>query len=228
MTNKRIFEIDFLKATAIILMVIFHIVYDLNEFVGIGLDYTTGFWYWVGKISVLLFIFLAGINSGFSKRPIKRGTIVLGFGIVITIVTFVFLRDEYVRFGILHFLGVCMILFPYLKKLNNGILLIIAIAIIVSVNLSNVLAETSIITFFKDIFGGVPTIDYYPLFPYISAFIFGILAYKIFYYKRVSILNLYLKNRAIYMVSKYSLFIYLIHQFIIIGIIFLFKFLLDS
>jgi len=227
MPNKRIFEIDFLKATAIIMMVIFHIVYDLNEFIGIEVNYSTGFWHWFGRIAAFLFILLAGINSGFSNNPTKRGIIVLGFGVCVTMVTFIFLRNEYVRFGILHFLGVSMIASSYLKRINNWVLLIIATAIILSVNFGSILTGTNPLIFFENIFGGT-SIDYYPLFPYISLFIFGILAYKIFYYKRNSILNLNLKNKAIYLISKYSLFIYLIHQPIIIGVIFLFKFILNN
>ena len=43
MGNRRIWELDFFRAIAIILMVIFHIVYDLNEFVGLDIDYLSGF-----------------------------------------------------------------------------------------------------------------------------------------------------------------------------------------
>lgn len=220
MIDKRIFEIDFLKVTALIMMIVFHIVYDLNEFVGINIDYRVGFWYWIGKIAALLFIFLAGINSCFSSRPIKRGITVFLCGIGITIVTFIFLRGEYVRFGILHFLGVCILISPYLKKLNNWILLLIAVSIIMLVNF-DVLSNTNLIILLRNIFGGRPSIDYYPLFPYLSVFIFGIIAYKIFYCRKESIINWYSRSKILYMISKYSLSIYLIHQPIILGMIYL-------
>ncbi|KJS18854.1 MAG: hypothetical protein VR72_21100 [Clostridiaceae bacterium BRH_c20a] len=58
-------------------MATFHMVFDLNEFVGIDIDYLTGFWYWEGKASALTFIFLAGVRSGFGKNTVKRGIKIL-------------------------------------------------------------------------------------------------------------------------------------------------------
>jgi uncharacterized membrane protein len=223
MINKRVFEMDLFKTIALILMIIFHIVYDLNEFAHISLDYSSGFWYYVGKISAFLFIFIAGINSGFSHRPIKRGIVVFSFGIIVTIITYIFMKDLYVRFGILHFLGVSMLFYPLLKRVNNLILFMLAILIIIVSNIG-ILDEISIITFLRNIFGGM-SIDYYPLFPYLSIFIFGVLLYKLFYYKRKSIFNLDVKSELLYFISKYTLVIYLIHQPVILGIIFVFKYI---
>jgi uncharacterized membrane protein len=221
MKNKRIFEIDFFKVIALIFMIVFHTIYDLNEFVNIDLDYTSGLWHYIGKISVLLFIFLAGINSGFSHKPIKRGIMVFSCGMIVTFTTFIFMNDLYVRFGILHFLGVCMILFPLLKRINNVILFLIAILIIVLSNIG-ILDEIALIVFLKNTFGDM-SIDYYPLFPYLSIFISGILTYKLIYYKRKSILKLNIQSKLLYILSKYSLLIYLTHQLIILGIIFIFS-----
>jgi len=58
MENRRIFEIDLLRTVAIILMIIFHIIYDLNEFAGIDINYKSGFWYWEGRVAALIFIFI--------------------------------------------------------------------------------------------------------------------------------------------------------------------------
>lgn len=120
MENRRIWEIDFLRAIAIILMATFHTVFDLKEFVGLDINYLSGFWYWESKASALMFIFFAGISSGFSKNTVKRGIKVLAFAIGITFVTYIFFREQYIRFGILHLLGTGMILFPLLKKMNNN------------------------------------------------------------------------------------------------------------
>jgi uncharacterized membrane protein len=225
MPNKRIFEIDLLKSVALILMILFHIIYDLNEFVSINLDYSSGFWYYVGRISAFLFIFLAGINSGFSHSPIKRGIVVFSFGIIVTITTYIFMKDLYVRFGILHFLGISMFLYPLFRKTNNFILFLLALLIIIVSNVG-LLDKMNLIVFLEGIFGGM-SIDYYPLFPYLSIFIFGVLTYKLFYYKRKSIFNLNIKSKLVCFISKYSLIIYLIHQPIILGIIFLSKYIIN-
>lgn len=224
MDSRRIWEIDFLRALAIILMIIFHTVFDLN-FVGINLDYQSGFWYWEGKISALIFLFLAGISSGFSKSTIKRGIKVILFGMAITFVTYIFFKEQYIRFGILHLLGTGMILFPLLKKMNNIFLFLSALIIAcLALPLKHVLVETSILLPLGIMNSGFTSFDYYPVVPYFSVFILGILVYKAYYYKRQSIFHFKYENKFILMISKNSLAIYLIHQPLIIVIMLIARF----
>lgn len=224
MGNKRIWEIDFLRAGAIILMVVFHLIFDLNEFVGINIDYLNGFWYWEGKISALIFIFLAGISSGFSKNNMKRGIIVLAFAMVITLVTYILYKDQYIIFGILHFLAVCMLLYPLLQRINNIILLAMAAIIaLAAIPLKDIAIDNASLLPLGIMYKGFSTFDYYPLLPYLSVFILGILAYKTYYYKKLSLFKSYIENAFIRTVSKNSLAIYLIHQPILIGMIYLTK-----
>lgn len=224
MGNKRIWEIDFLRAGAIILMVVFHLVFDLNEFVGIKIDYLNGFWYWEGKISALIFIFLAGISSGFSKNNVKRGIIVLAFAMVVTLVTYILYKDQYIIFGILHFLAVCMLLYPLLQRINNIILLVMAAAIAFgAIPLKDIVTDNVYLLPLGITYKGFSTFDYYPLIPYLSVFILGILAYKTYYYKKLSLFKNYIENAFIRTVSKNSLAIYLIHQPMLIGMIYLTK-----
>lgn len=226
MGNRRIWEIDILRAIAIILMVIFHIVYDLNEFVGLDIDYLSGFWYWEGKTSALMFIFLAGISSGFSKNTVKRGIKVLIFAMVITLVTYIFFREQYIRFGILHLLGTSMILFPLLKKMNNILLFISAVFIVLTaISIKSILVDTSLLLPFGVMYRGFVTLDYYPISPYLSVFILGILAYKMYYYKGQSIFKFHYKNEYLSMISKSSLAIYLIHQPVLVGMAIVINFL---
>ncbi len=226
MGNRRIWEIDFLRAIAIILMVIFHIVYDLNEFLGIEADYLSGFWYWEGKTSALMFIFLAGISSGFSKNTVKRGIKILIFAMVITLVTYIFFREQYIRFGILHLLGTSMVLFPLLKKMNNVLLFISAVFIaLTSISIKSTLVDTSLLLPFGVMYRGFVTLDYYPISPYLSVFILGILAYKMYYYKGQSIFKFHYKNEYLSIISKNSLAIYLIHQPVLVGMAIMINFL---
>jgi uncharacterized membrane protein len=219
--NRRIWEIDLLRALAIILMVIFHMVFDLNQFAEMNIEYQSGFWYWEGKISALIFIFLAGISSGLSKSTVRRGIRVFLFGMALTLVTYFFFKDQYTRFGILHLLGTGMVLFPFLKRISNIVLFFSAVFIaFAAIPIKYQLADSSLLLPFGIMYRGFTTLDYYPLVPYFSVFILGILAYKIYYYKRLSIFNYYLDNKYISMISKNSLVIYLLHQPLFYAIIY--------
>lgn len=216
MENKRIFEIDLLRTIAILLMISFHIVYDLNTFAGFNISYTSKTWFLVGKISLLLFIFLSGISSTLSKNVIKNGLKVFCFGLMISIITYILFKKDYIRFGVLHFLGLCMIIYPLLKKIKKNMLLILAIlSLMLGFYFENITLNTWLFIPIGILYNGFSTLDYVPLFPYISLYILGILAGKAFYNEKKSLLKLEYDFSFIRSISKNSLLIYILHQPII-------------
>lgn len=179
MSQKRISEIDVLRTVALALMILYHFIYDLDEWTNLSIDVDTFFWFWVGKISALLFIFLSGVSSGLSKRPVKNGIKVLLWGLVITLVTRIALPEEYVRFGILHFLGTMMLIYPLLKRLPDFILLFSAVlAIGLGFFFSSQVVHTVGFLPLGLTYPGFKTMDYYPLFPYCGVTLLGILFYR--------------------------------------------------
>lgn len=223
-SGQRHGEIDVLRAAAIVLMVIFHLVYDLREFAGVNIDYQAPLWFAIGKTSALLFIFVSGLSSGFSRFPVRRGVKVLFFGMVITVVTFLFMKEEYIRFGILHFLGVTMVLSPFLSKLSSRTLWgLAACSALLGFWFADQAVGTSFLIPFGLIYEGFSSLDYYPLFPYLAVTLLGILAYRYFYAHRVkpSLFSFLLNFRLIKWLSRNSLGIYLIHQPIILFILFM-------
>ncbi|OPX87137.1 MAG: hypothetical protein A4E53_02597 [Pelotomaculum sp. PtaB.Bin104] len=229
MGNLRIWEIDLFRSMAIVLMVIFHTVVDLNRYYGTNIDYLNGFWYWEGKASALIFIFLAGLSSGFSKDNLTRGGKVLAYGMLITLLTYIFFKEQYIRFGILHLLGISMLLFPLVIKMNNLLLLICAAVIaFAAIPVQSALVNTSLLLPFGVMYRGFTTLDYYPLIPYFSVFMLGIVAYRSYYYQKRSLYRVSFNNKYITTLSKHSLAIYLIHQPVIIAIVFLYRVLTNS
>ncbi|HZK55963.1 MAG TPA: heparan-alpha-glucosaminide N-acetyltransferase [Desulfosporosinus sp.] len=216
-------EIDVLRAVAIVLMVIFHFIYDLKEFGGVSVDYQSPFWFFIGKSSALTFIFVSALSSGFSRSPVRRGLKVLFYAMVITAVTFVFMRAEYVRFGILHFLGVAMILSPLLIRLPSWSLWSLAGAsAVLGFWFKEQMLKTSLLIPFGLMYEGFASIDYYPLFPYLAVTLLGILAYRYFYAQRTEPLFLFkLKSKQIKWLSRNSLAIYLVHQPLLLLIFFI-------
>ncbi|MCO5385842.1 MAG: DUF1624 domain-containing protein [Desulfosporosinus sp.] len=220
--GKRYGEIDLLRAIAIVLMVLFHIVYDLREFAGIKINYQDPIWFLVGKTAALLFIFISGLASGFSRSPVRRGFKVLLYGMAITVATYLAMRDIYVRFGILHFLGVTMILSPLLYSLSSRMLWALAgVTALLGFWFKELVIETSLFLPFGLMYKGFGSMDYYPLFPYISVTFLGILAYRHWYDQRTEPLWAFkLDSKPILWLSRNSLMIYLVHQPLILLIIF--------
>lgn len=221
-SSRRYGEIDVLRAFAIVLMVLFHLGYDLREFLGVNLDYQALPWFMIGKASALLFIFISGLSNGFSRYPLKRGFKVLFCGLVVTIVTYVFVKEEYVRFGILHFLGVSMILYPVISRLSSPALGGLAgVFALLGFWFQGQVVGTSLFLPLGLMYDGFSSIDYYPLFPYLAVTILGILAYRSFYAQKTGPLSSFRLNfKLTKWLSKNSLRIYLIHQPIILLTIF--------
>lgn len=221
-SGQRYEEIDVLRALAIGLMVLFHLVYDLKEFAGVNIDYQAPLWFVIGKTSALLFMFISGLASGFSRSSVRRGLKVLFWGMVVTAVTYLFMKEEYVRFGILHFLGVTMILSPLIFRLSSRMLwgLVVSFALI-GFWFNGQVVGTSLFLPFGLMYDGFSSIDYYPLFPYFAVTILGILAYRRFYaQRRKSVFSFRLNSELTKWLSRNSLGIYLIHQPVILLIIF--------
>lgn len=222
MREDRIWEIDYLRTIAMSLMVLFHLIYDLDNFTSIDVDYKSTFWYWIGKTSALLFIFISGVSSGLSRRPFKRGLQVFSFGLLITLVTFILMPKDYVRFGILHFLGVSMMLYPLVRNLPSLMLFLLALF-----SFAIGYAIYGLILPFPWLLplGIVPpdfsTIDYYPLFPYLGFSFLGFLGYKQFYGKGKRLFPRRTPAKEVTWMSNHSLGVYLIHQPILLALIYL-------
>lgn len=245
--EKRFWEIDFLRGIAIIMMIIFHFLYDLVYFGGYGFDIWSGFWLFFARTTALIFIFLVGISLTLSysratrakltKRRrinlplkyIKRGLRIFGYGLLITAATFLFLENGVIVFGILHFIGVAIILaYPLIRySYSNLVLGIVFIA--AGFYLSSFTLNFSWLLWLGLKQAGFYTLDYFPIFPWLGVVLIGLFAGNILYkdYKRRfrirEIGSLQVIKQLCY-IGRHSLLIYLIHQPVLIALLYMFVF----
>jgi uncharacterized membrane protein len=121
-------------------------------------------------------------------------------------------------FGVLHCLGVCMLLWPVFSKLP-GWLLTVAGVILAALGfylVYHVRVSTWLFIPFGLVFPEFATPDYFPLLPYLGFFLLGAALGKLLYKNKASLLpNVNPKNPVIAffrMLGRYSLWIYLLHQ----------------
>lgn len=121
-------ELDALRGIAIVMMVIYHLLFDLDRLIPFTaaiehpfLDIYHPFWDLFQKATAYTFVTLAGVASAVAyhsaagrtrspaqrrARQYKRGLIVFCWGMVLTLITWlVFRGGAYIQFGILHMLG---------------------------------------------------------------------------------------------------------------------------
>ena len=221
--NQRFWEIDALRGLALVLMIFYHLLYDLNEFYHVDIAYYEGPFYLIGKTAAILFILMAGISCSFSRNNTTRGLKLIMWGCVIFLVTYVVVPGSNIVFGILHFLGVCLILYPVFKNLPPYILAGVGAAIILAGEFTGRLTVSHNwfvpLGFLEP---GFSSVDYFPLIPWLGVFLLGISIRKTAYKQNKSYIkapNRYFRPFAA--VGRRTLVVYLIHQPLLLAVLYL-------
>jgi len=235
--SNRIWEIDFVRGIAIIIMILFHLIVDLKDFYGYNLDYLRGFWYIEGKISAILFILICGVSSTLGRSSARHGIKVFIWAMILTAVTYIYNESYYIRFGILHFLGISLLSANFMRRLPIAWLITASLGVI----MVGLLFSQGVITNPYLFPIGLKTntfisLDYYPLFPWYGVFLFGITLGKKLYSnkKRLGLCQVpHMQPKAltslqpvrclqrITWLGQHSLAIYLIHQPVLLVILYI-------
>ena len=113
MTNlsRRVAFLDEMRGLCILLMIFYHGAYDVVFIFGV--DFKAFFSPAFQALQLFIacsFVFIAGISSRYSRSNIARGAKVFAVALAMTATTFFAMRDQLVAFGVLHMLGICMLL----------------------------------------------------------------------------------------------------------------------
>jgi uncharacterized membrane protein len=200
-----------------------HFIYDLVELYQI-VDWEYPLLFSIVKNwGGVLFVVLSGVCVTLGRRSVRRGLIVFGCGMVITAVTFGmykfgFDKSIMIYFGVLHCLGVCMILWALFKKCPTWLLALLGIAmVILGLYLRGRITASD---YWLIPLGFLPprfaTSDYFPLFPNLGYFLLGSTLGRTVYRKKESLLPQVNQNhfpvRFFSFCGRQSLLIYLAHQ----------------
>jgi len=239
--KQRFWEIDFLRGLAIMMMIIFHFFYDLNYFGAERINFRSGFWWIFGRMIITIFILLVGISLTISYSRVKkrktgwklfkkyflRGLKIFGWGLIITLITWVFLKRGFIIFGVLHFIGVSIILaYPFLKLRFWNVLLSI-IFILIGIYIDNLVFNSYWLIWMGLKPYYLYTVDYMPIFPWFGVILFGLFLGNLLYpsgKRRFKMSNLFNFSfiKLFCFLGRNSLLIYLIHQPILVAILYLF------
>ena len=238
--DGRLWEIDVFRAVAVILMIFFHLLYDLHFFEVIQWKIWSGYSIRIASCIASIFFILVGmcLTISYSKSKqtlsenqirikfIKRGLKTFLLGMIITALFLIVIPERSIIFGVLHCIGVSIILsIPFLKyRLPNIVLGIIL------VGLGLFLKGFTFDFAWLLPFGFMPhvyvTSDYFPLLPWFGVLLIGIAIGNLLYpegQRRYKIAD-FSKNRVVSsfcFIGRHSLLIYFLHQPILLGIIFL-------
>jgi uncharacterized membrane protein len=234
--HVRFWEIDFLRGCAIVLMIIFHIAYNLYFFHAASIDIHAGIWSFLRITTFTLFYILIGISLTLSYyrtavndifkgliyfKFLKRGLMIFGLGLLITLASWLYLEEGFIIFGTLHFIGLAIILaYPFLKWTYSNILVGIVL-IIFGMYIRTITLDFPWLLWLGFRPHNFYTVDYYPLLPYMGIILIGISLGNILYKDHnrkfhLADLSGILPVKVMNLMGRHSLVFYLIHQPIIL------------
>jgi uncharacterized membrane protein len=230
----RFWEVDAARGIAIIMMIVYHCTYDLDTLGGYHIQSTTGYLALFADVTAGLFLFLVGISLAISRtrtsltgwrlfgKYLARGLRILAYGMVLTII-FLALGMGVVAFGILHLIGFSIILaYPFLSlRLTNLVLGTVIFVAGQYVLAQDLYSQSFWLLPFGVVPEGVMMPDYRPLLPWFGVVLIGLFFGNVVYGGRPAVPEdkAPVLARSLLPLGRNSLFIYLIHQPIIIALL---------
>jgi uncharacterized membrane protein len=234
---ERFWEIDFLRGMAIVSMVSFHFMWNI-DYLGLGdIELYSGALFFFAHAIGTVFLLLVGMSLSLSHSRVKgkmaaseihhkylaRGLKIFALGLLISFITWLIIGDRFVAFGVLHCIGLSIILaIPLLRYRTFNIALgssLIAIGIL----LGGVTIETPWFLWLGLESAGLASVDYFPLLPWFGVVLLGLGLGNILYpdyTRRVKLPDLEGLSilKPICTMGRHSLLIYLVHQPILIAL----------
>lgn len=233
----RLTRLDVARGIALVAMAIYHFGWDL-EFFGYMAGGTTGAGAWklFARAIASSFLFLAGFSLVLGHHPeirwrpfLRRFATIVAAAAAITVATFFATPDRFIFFGILHAIALSSLAGLIFLRLPPLLTALTAVAVILAPH------------FLRSSFFDVPIFwwvglssvnpasnDYVPFLPWFAATLFGIAAARLA--KRQGRLGLLAgsdrpgaASRVLAFAGRHSLIVYLVHQPVLIGLVFAFS-----
>lgn len=236
--KQRIHILDELRGFCVVLMVVYHALYTLAAMFAMPWALTLfKACYPLEPIFAGVFIALCGFSCRLSKNNWKRGLLLAAVALGMSLVLMFF---SPIWFGVLHCLAVCILLFAATRPLLDRVPTLVGVVVCAllfgltftmptvfgGTFLGKALPEALLECkwLFPFGFGRIYSADYFPLIPWVFCFLGGT-----FIGKKRDLLPAWCQKphvKPLAFLGRHSLWVYLVHQPIIIGVTMLIRFVL--
>ncbi len=227
-TSKRSFELDLLRGGAVILMVLFHIGYDLAYF-GYADYVTTRDIEWISFRGVILSMFLlaVGMSSYLAHKDaiaysklIKTVVKLSMISVLISFGSYLVFPTQWIYFGVIHFIAVALVASLMFVKVPT-LSFVIGVGIIGSYLMG--VSPLDGLYIYSVLYWNIPvhTVDVVSFTPWFGVVLIGIFVME----KNIFGLSVMqnVSTRRVSFLGQHSLAIYLLHQPILFGLFYTIK-----
>ncbi|TCO73018.1 DUF1624 domain-containing protein [Rhodovulum euryhalinum] len=226
----RIHAVDLARGVALLGMALFHFVFDLEMFGHLATGTAiSGGWRVLSVTVAGSFLFLAGVSlylahgQGIRRRAFARRLAVIGGAAgMVTLATWAVFPERLVYFGILHSIAVASVIGLVFLRLPAGLTLGAALAVLLMprplgpdwpwLDWTGLTATNR------------PSVDFEPVFPWLAPFLAGLALARIaaragLWDRMRSTVSPAPSMRALTWPGRHSLAVYLLHQPVLIGLV---------
>ncbi len=234
--SDRFWEIDLLRGVALVLMMVFHIAFDIYYFGDGDFSVSDGIWPLIGRSSAFLFILLVGVSlslarsrssvrgdpfKGFATGAATRGAFIFCLGMVITAVTWSLMETGSVVFGILHLIGLSIVIAIPFTRFGRWNVTVGMVLVAAGLHLRTLGGGPYWLLWTGWVPDGFVTVDYYPFLPWFGVVLIGIFIGDIAFGGHERLIEVpdlggNVSVRPLTFLGRNSLPIYLVHQPIIL------------
>lgn len=232
--SGRLVALDLARSAALLAMAVFHFVFDLELF-GFVAPGTTmlPFWRWLAYLTAGSFLFLVGVGlvlghgRGIRWRGfLRRFARIAGAAALITLATWIAMPEVFIFFGILHCIAAASLLGLFALRLPVPILLALGAFVLWLPNAMRFAAFDAPWFWWTGLQAvGLRSVDYVPIFPWFAPVLFGMAAARMMQkaglWDRLARWQAGEVARALAFAGRHSLAVYLIHQPVLISLVWL-------
>lgn len=232
--SGRIPLLDQLRGLALLAMASYHFTWDLELFGYLEPGTATqGWWKIYARSIATSFLFLAGISLFLAHGQqirwhsfLKRMAMVAGAAALISVSTWFAFPEGFIFFGILHNIAVASIIGLVFLRLPAPVTLAMALAVLVIPLFFSSPAFNTPLLAISGLAQAAPrSNDFVPLMPWLAPFLVGVaisgIAVRRGWFQRLTFSIAGTAGKLLSLAGKHSLAFYLVHQPVLIGIVYL-------
>lgn len=207
-------RIDGLRGLALVMMVLHHFIYDMRYFFLLDVfawQEEPFFIHVIRPIFLIVFLFVSGYATRYSRNARSRALKLTVVAVLVTLITLVlhqFFDTGVIYWNMLHTLAIGHWLHVLLKNQRARV-----IAMIILLFLTHVVIELRI---------SLPPLDhmdYLPLLPWLLYFVLGVMAGQYAKNDPIPAPSPHIIPRALALVGRYGIFVYALHQIVLLALL---------